>query len=339
MDKYHKIEYLETENAKLLKDILERQLHDKGLSSKDNKKNKHLLSITRDNYGPKEVIAQAINWYRDSAKEYEDIKGALCSGELRTVSSFILDIEKWRLNQYILERHLKRMGSLDVGQLLAEDGLKCEELGGLIKKLDTPQVLAYQIAYENVTKRKNIVWFEDIKKALDYVENFLTISLKEKEIKHIRKKEFREEIEKKEIIIPQIYKDKKELPVHEKYADNKNIKYMAKKINAVEIPIAKKSNESITPCEFAIKYKIDDNSFEGKHPIISKDEIERTLTMEGMYDKEDLRRVIRKIAQSHQFSSVLKINGSENFSLFKIMQFGKEYSKEREKLFEDMDKF
>ena len=331
--------YLKTENAQLLKDILERQLYNKGLSSKDNRNNKHFLSITRENYGPREVLIQAINWYRDSVKEYVAIKGALCKGELRTMSSFILDIQKWRLNQYILERHIKETGSLDMGQLLLEDRLKNEKLCGLIKRLDTHGILAYQIAYENVTKPKNIVWFEDIKKSLYYVENFLTISLKEKEIKHFRKKEFKEEIEKKEIIMPQIYKDKKELPVHEKYADNKNIKYMAKKINAVEIPIAKKSNESITPSEFAIKYKIDDKSFEGKHPIISKDEIERTLTMEGMYDKEDLRRVMRKIAQSHQFSNVLKINGSENFSLFKIKQFGKEYSKEREKLLEDMDKF
>lgn len=203
-----KQDYLGTDNAKFLRSILERQILNWGLSDKDNKNNNYLRSITRDNNGPRDIIAKAIDWYLNSIKEYVDIMGALSKGELKAVSSSLFNIQEWRLNDYILERRIKNKGSLKIKELLLEDKVKYEQLYRLVERLDLlPGEIGYKFAYRKVAEGKNIIWFKDIDKALKYINGFLVVTVEKKDFKKIKKKKIKKEIKKKEIIIPKRHLD------------------------------------------------------------------------------------------------------------------------------------
>jgi len=286
--------YLDTDNAKLLESILKKQLTVNGLSIVEATK------IARDDKAPREDIFITINWCKDVVKDYIEITGALCKGELKFMGAVVLDVPEWKFNQYILERHIKKADNLDLKEMLLKDGIKYEKLFTLIQELGTPRILTYK----KVIQHNNIVWFTYMDNALKYVNNFLTEPYN---IEQLPKKEIKKQIHKKSLYIPAGFLDAK---VNEK---------SGKIVDTIDY-----SDEIFTPAEFAIKYFLDDKFYKGGQSAMPdlRENVDRTLFLGGLTDQEYRRTLIRKIISNYKFKSILKMPGSNDYSREKIKRLG-----------------
>ena len=150
--------YIGTDNAELLEHILNKQLTAIGLSVAEAAK------IARDDRAPRDDILVAINWCQNVVKEYIEITGALCKGELKVMGGRVLDVPEWKFNQYVMERHITKADNMDLKEMLLKDSVKYEKLFALIQELETPRMLAYK----KVVQHNHIVWFTDMNKALKF---------------------------------------------------------------------------------------------------------------------------------------------------------------------------
>jgi len=272
--------YIETDNALLLEDILKKQLPKAGLNIE------FAQRIANDDPGYKVNLQLVINWCKESIKEYTELKGAICKGELVYQGSRLLNIANWRFNKNIINREIVYIENFGIKRTLTKEGIENDTLTKLMQQIEGRR----RVTYEDVTDAKNIVWFRELQLALDYTKDFLTI----------------------EDTRPKMEAPKRHISERKLYTKREEI--------LEEEPL-----EITTKEQFLAKYRLDENSYSNSQTPITKDGIEQVLHLWELNESE-LTLISRTIKRNANFLDILLIKGSQDYSTEKVITLAKFYA-------------